>query len=50
MTRWLVVSAIYGALFLISSKFEVGQAIVGGLICGGVSIIALKIFGIDKKE
>lgn len=54
MTRWLVVSAVYAAMFLMSflmsSKFDTMQAIVGGLMCGAVSIGALKLFGMDKKE
>jgi hypothetical protein len=50
MTRWLITSAVYAALFLMSSKFDAMQAIVGGLMCGGVSILALKMFGMDKKE
>ena len=49
MTRWLITSAIYAALFLMSSKFDLMQAIVGGLMCGGVSILVLKLFGMDKK-
>lgn len=48
MIRWLITSAIYSALFLMSSKFDAMQAIVGGLMCGGVSILALKLFGKDK--
>ena len=48
MTRWLITSAVYAALFLMSSKFDATQAIVGGLICGGASILALKLFRMDK--
>ena len=50
MTRWLVISAVYAAMFLMSSKFDAMQAIVSGLMCGAVSIGALKLFGMDKKE
>jgi hypothetical protein len=50
MTRWLIVSAVYAAMFLMSSKFDAMQAIVGGVMCGAVSIGALKLFGMDKKE
>jgi hypothetical protein len=50
MTRWLITSAIYAAFFLILVKFDVMQAIVSGLMCGGISILALKLFGMDKKE
>lgn len=50
MTRWLIVSAIYAALFLFSSKFDAVQAIAGGLLVGAVSIGVLKLFSMDKKE
>jgi hypothetical protein len=38
------------ALVFIVILFDTMQAIVGGLMCGGVSILALKLFGMDKKE
>ncbi|WP_170211560.1 hypothetical protein [Rhodoferax bucti] len=50
MARWLVVSSVYAAMFLMSSRFDAMQAIVGGLMCGAASIGALKLFGMDKKE
>ena len=50
MTRWFVISAVYVAMFLMSSKFDAMQTIAGGLMCGAVSIGALKLFGMDKKE
>jgi thiamine transporter ThiT len=50
MARWLVVSSVYAAMFLMSSRFDVMQAIVGGLMCGAASIGALKLFGMDNKE
>lgn len=50
MTRWLITSAIYAALFLMSPKFDAIFAIVGGLMCGGISILALKLFGMEKNE
>ena len=46
MTRWLITSAFYGALFL--TKFNFGEALMAGLFCGGASILALKLFGMDK--
>ena len=46
MTRWLIISAIYGGLFL--TRFNFGEALMGGLLCGGASILALKLFGMDK--
>lgn len=50
MTRWLITSAVYAALFLMSPKFNFGEALMAGLLCGGASILALKLFGMDKKE
>lgn len=50
MIRWLVVSMVYAAMFLMSAKFDAVQAIAGGLLCGAVSIGVLKLFGMDKKE
>lgn len=49
MIRYLIVSAVYIVLFLMSSKFDATQAIAGGLLVGAVSIGALKLFGMDKK-
>ncbi|WP_334106441.1 hypothetical protein [Methylobacillus sp.] len=50
MIRWLIVSAMYAAVFLMSSKFDAMQAIIGGLMCGAASIGASKLFGIGKQE
>lgn len=50
MTRWLIISALYAATFLFSSKIDAMQAIVGGLLCGGVSILVLKLFRMDNKN
>ncbi|WP_396268572.1 hypothetical protein [Ideonella sp.] len=50
MIRWIVVSAVYAAMFLMSAKFDASQALAGGLLCGAVSIGAIKLFGMDKKE
>lgn len=49
MISWLVISAIYAVLFLMSAKFDAMQAIVGGLMCGAASMGAAKLFGMDKK-
>ena len=50
MIRWILVSAIYAAMFLMSVKFDAMQAIAAGLLCGAASIGVLKLFGMDKKE
>jgi hypothetical protein len=50
MIRWLIVSAIYAALFFLFSKFEADNAIAGGLLVGAISIGALKLFGMDKEK
>ena len=50
MTRWLVTSAIYAAVLSFSSKFDAVQAIAIGLLAGAISIGAVKLFGMDKKE
>lgn len=50
MVRWLVMSAIYGGAFLFLANFKLEQAIAAGLLCGGVSILALKLFGMDKPD
>lgn len=48
MMRWMILSFIYMVLFLISGKFAIEQAIAGGLLCGGVSILVAKLFKMDK--
>jgi len=48
MIRWLIISTIFTVLFLMSDKFDISFAIVGGLMCGGMSILAVKLFGMDK--
>jgi len=48
MARWLMTSVVYGVLFL--TKLDFGQALIAGLLCGGVSILALKLFGMDKRK
>ena len=51
MTSWLITSAIYAAMFfLMFPTFDAMQAIVSSLLCGGVSILALKLFGMGKKD
>jgi len=50
MSRWLILSALYGGAFLFLANFQTEQAIAAGLLCGGVSILVTKLFGMDKKD
>jgi len=50
MARWLVVSAIWAVLLSVSGKFDAFNAVAVGLFIGGLSTLALKLFGMDKEK
>lgn len=50
MIRWLLFSVAYAAAFALLADFQAEQAIAGGLVCGGISILVTKLFGMDKNK
>ena len=50
MTRWLLLSAAYTAAFALLADFKAEQAIAGGIVCGGMSMLVTKLFGMDKND